>query len=171
VALRADGSIVCFGNDTFGQSTPPADLGAVQRVFAGGYCTAAIRSDGTVRVWGRNDFGQASVPSTLTRADVLALGVAHSVSLSTVSQLGDCDDDGLSDACEIQAGAPDTNSNGVPDGCENLRPADINGDGSVNAADLSLLLGNWGAATGVGDVNGDGFRDAGDLSLLLGDWD
>jgi alpha-tubulin suppressor-like RCC1 family protein len=144
VARRADGSIVCFGNNTFGQSTPPADLGAVERVFAGGYCTAAIRPDGTVRVWGRNDFGQASVPSTLTRADVVAMGVAHAVSLSTVSQLGDCDEDGLADACEIQGGAPDANANGVPDTCENLRPADLNGDGAGDGADLALLLGDWG---------------------------
>lgn len=170
VARRADGSIVCFGNNTFGQSTPPADLGAVQRVFAGGYCTAAIRADGTVRVWGRNDFGQASLPAAVTRADVVAMGVAHSVSLSTVSQLSDCDEDGVADACEIQGGAPDTNSNGIPDTCENLRPADLDGDGGVNGADLALLLGNWGAASGLGDINGDGARDGADLALLLGDW-
>jgi len=170
VALRSNGTIVCFGNNTFGQSTPPSDLGTVQRVYAGGYCTAAVRTDGTVRIWGRNDYGQAVLPSGLTRADMVAMGVAHSLSVSTASQFADCDGDGISDPCEIQGGAPDTNGNGVPDSCENLRPADINGDGFVNGADLSMLLGNWGAASGAGDLNGDGLRDGADLAILLGDW-
>ena len=48
-------------------------------------------------------------------------------------------------------------------------PADLNGDGAVNAADLSALLGNWGG-TGVGDINGDGTVGAADLSVLLSNW-
>lgn len=48
-------------------------------------------------------------------------------------------------------------------------PADINGDGVVNASDLALLLGNWGG-TGVGDVDGDGIVNATDLAALLGAW-
>jgi hypothetical protein len=48
-------------------------------------------------------------------------------------------------------------------------PGDLNGDGAVNAADLSALLGNWGGS-GTGDINGDGTADAADLSLLLAAW-
>ena len=48
-------------------------------------------------------------------------------------------------------------------------PSDLNGDGSVNAADLALLLGNWGGI-GVGDVNDDGGVDAADLAIMLGSW-
>ena len=48
-------------------------------------------------------------------------------------------------------------------------PGDLNGDGLVNAADLSALLGNWGG-TGVGDINGDGTVGAADLATLLGAW-
>lgn len=48
-------------------------------------------------------------------------------------------------------------------------PADLNGDGHVDGADLGLLLGNWNAA-GVGDINGDGHVDGADLGLLLGSW-
>ncbi|MFM7051890.1 MAG: dockerin type I repeat-containing protein [Planctomycetota bacterium] len=47
-------------------------------------------------------------------------------------------------------------------------PADINGDGFVNASDLSTLLGAWGFAGG--DLNGDGTTNAQDLSILLGAW-
>jgi hypothetical protein len=48
-------------------------------------------------------------------------------------------------------------------------PADVNGDGSVDASDLSILLSNWGGS-GVGDIDGNGSVDAGDLSALLGAW-
>ncbi len=47
-------------------------------------------------------------------------------------------------------------------------PADLDGNGSVNAADLAILLGGWGTA--AGDVNGDGTTDASDLAELLGAW-
>jgi hypothetical protein len=48
-------------------------------------------------------------------------------------------------------------------------PADLNGDGAIDAADLSLLLSNWGAS-GVGDIDGDGTVGAADLSALLAAW-
>ncbi|MBX3354394.1 MAG: Type 1 glutamine amidotransferase-like domain-containing protein [Phycisphaeraceae bacterium] len=53
--------------------------------------------------------------------------------------------------------------------------ADINFDGSVDGADLALLLGSWGAAPifiGVvnADLNNDGVVDGSDLALLLGSW-
>ena len=46
--------------------------------------------------------------------------------------------------------------------------ADINADGTRDAADLAVLLGAWGTA--AGDVNGDGATDASDLAVLLGAW-
>lgn len=49
------------------------------------------------------------------------------------------------------------------------RPADLNGDGVVDGADLGLLLVNWGKS-GTGDINGDGIVDGADLGLLLQDW-
>ncbi|MFG0275704.1 MAG: hypothetical protein ACF8QF_11665 [Phycisphaerales bacterium] len=49
-------------------------------------------------------------------------------------------------------------------------PADLNGDGAVDGADLGLLLGAWGAAGGPADLNGDNMVDGGDLGLLLGAW-
>lgn len=48
-------------------------------------------------------------------------------------------------------------------------PADLNGDGVVDGADLTQLLGNWGQP-GPSDINGDGVTDGADLSQLLGEW-
>ena len=39
----------------------------------------------------------------------------------------------------------------------------------MDASDLALILSNWGG-TGVGDIDGDGSVGATDLALLLGAW-
>jgi hypothetical protein len=51
-------------------------------------------------------------------------------------------------------------------------PADIVADGVVNAADLALLLTNWGQCAGscTADLNGNGSVDAADLAALLTAW-
>lgn len=49
-------------------------------------------------------------------------------------------------------------------------PADLDGNGAVNPADLTVLLGAWGSKGGAGDVNGDGAVDAADLTDLLSAW-
>jgi hypothetical protein len=50
-------------------------------------------------------------------------------------------------------------------------PADLDGDGAVGAADLSLLLAAWGSTKpNPADLDGDGTVGASDLSLLLVNW-
>lgn len=51
-----------------------------------------------------------------------------------------------------------------------LLAEDINRDGFVDAADLSLLLAAWGTADAAADLDADGTVGAGDLSLLLAAW-
>ncbi len=46
---------------------------------------------------------------------------------------------------------------------------DLNDDGVVDAADLTILLNQWGT-TGSADLNGDGVVDAADLAILLSNW-
>ncbi len=48
-------------------------------------------------------------------------------------------------------------------------PADLDGDGDVDAADLATLLSQWGTA-GSADLDGDGAVGATDLATLLGAW-
>ncbi|MCH8969687.1 MAG: PQQ-dependent sugar dehydrogenase [Planctomycetes bacterium] len=50
-------------------------------------------------------------------------------------------------------------------------PADLDGNGTVGAFDLALLLGAWGPNPGhPADFDGDGNVNAFDLAQLLGDW-
>jgi len=67
----------------------------------------------------------------------------------------------------------DGNGNGVADDCEppSGEPADLNGDGVVDGADLGILLSNWGKCLGCpADLNGDGVVDGADLGILLSAW-
>lgn len=87
----------------------------------------------------------------------------------------DCDGDGLVDIGQILEGQlADTNSDGVPDACQEppCAPADIFRDGNVNGADLGILLAQWGAASqsSVSDLNSDGVVDGADLGVLLSFW-
>ncbi|HMN97567.1 MAG TPA: hypothetical protein PKC43_13775 [Phycisphaerales bacterium] len=50
-------------------------------------------------------------------------------------------------------------------------PGDLNADGSVDGADLALLLAAWGpCATCVADLNNDGIVDSADVGILFGAW-
>ncbi len=47
-------------------------------------------------------------------------------------------------------------------------PTDLNGNGTVNAQDLTIMMNGWGTASG--DVTGDGQTNAQDLGALLNSW-
>jgi hypothetical protein len=85
-------------------------------------------------------------------------------------RLGDCNDNGTHDGEELADGSGfDINANGILDDCECI--ADLDGDGTVGAADLAILLGTWGPCAGCpADFNGDGIINAPDLAQLLGNW-
>jgi hypothetical protein len=49
-------------------------------------------------------------------------------------------------------------------------PADINGDGTVESADLGALLSAWGTANVAANLDGSGIVDSADLAILLSAW-
>jgi len=99
----------------------------------------------------------------------------------TVSDSEDCNGDGTADWGQCLNGTlPDTNTNGVPDGCEcaafPTSPAcctgNLNGDAAVDGADLGILLFAWGPVTAspAADLNADGQVDGADLGVVLSHW-
>ncbi|MSR40368.1 MAG: hypothetical protein EXS10_00480 [Phycisphaerales bacterium] len=80
----------------------------------------------------------------------------------------DCDLDGILNGCEIASGAVDSDADGVPDACE-YAFGDLDLDGSVDAADLAILLNAWGM-TGHADLDGNGTVGGQDLAILLNHW-
>ncbi len=107
------------------------------------------------------------------------LCVAGSWIEASVDYLGtapsDCNGNGILDTCEVADGiTPDVNGNGRPDDCESaleLCPADLTGDGTVNGADLGVLLSAWNQSGIIGaDLNRDGIVNGADLGDMLSAW-
>ena len=74
----------------------------------------------------------------------------------------------------VLAGGPGTTYAVIPaerwmHGGTAIVPADLNRDGRVDGADLSMLLGEWGTA-GDADFDGNGIVDGADLTTMLGAW-
>ena len=81
IALRSDGGISAWGDNSFGQTNIPIYLTNVVGIAAGAYHSVALRADGTVSAWGRNTNGQANVPPGLRNVVQVACGRNHSVAL------------------------------------------------------------------------------------------
>ena len=92
----------------------------------------------------------------------------------------DCNHDGIVDYGQIlDETLVDANSNGVPDCCEQgvacafCQLYDLNVNGSIDGADLGILLAFWGTVSTAfprADINTDGRVDGADLGILLANW-
>jgi alpha-tubulin suppressor-like RCC1 family protein len=76
-ALRADGTLRCWGRNSEKQSEVPA--GTYTAVTAGAAHTCALEIDGSATCWGSNDAGQAAPPAGVFTE--LAAGVQHTCGL------------------------------------------------------------------------------------------
>lgn len=82
VALRADGTVVCWGWNEEGQTNVPSGLSNVVQVAAGYSHTLALTSDGGVVAWGNNKFyDQAKVPVHLRKVIAIAAAGCHSLAV------------------------------------------------------------------------------------------
>ncbi|MCH2160668.1 MAG: hypothetical protein MK085_02220 [Phycisphaerales bacterium] len=71
VAILGDGSLAFWGDDSFGQCSPPEGVGSGEQrvvgVAGGQFHTIALLADGSVVAWGGNDDGQLDVPDGLVQ--------------------------------------------------------------------------------------------------------
>ena len=72
LALRSNGTVFAWGDNTFGQSTVPAGLSNVIAIAAGRSHSVALKSDGTIISWGAS--GQTNLPRSLTDIVAVAAG-------------------------------------------------------------------------------------------------
>ncbi|MGR6320026.1 caspase family protein [Micromonospora soli] len=114
LALTTDGSVLGWGENTFGQTRVPVRrLRGVRAIAAGGAHSLALCTDGTVAGWGNNNGGQAKTPKTVCQAVQVAAGGWHSLALlhdGTVAAWGENRDGqtrvplGLQDIVSVAAG-------------------------------------------------------------------
>src|SRR5260370_13264485 len=65
LALNSGGTVLAWGDNSYGKSTVPANLTGVTAIAAGGFHSLALKSDGTVVAWGANVSGESKVPAEL----------------------------------------------------------------------------------------------------------
>ena len=78
-ALRPNGTIVCWGDNHDGQSTPPA--GKFTQVSSGQSYTCGVRTDESVACWGKNDSGQSTPPAG--KFTQVSAGLSHACGVKT----------------------------------------------------------------------------------------
>lgn len=95
LALKTDGTVVAWGNSTFGQTNLPPGLSNVVAVACGDYHSMALTSGGNVVVWGAtnvthegggggsNSFGISIVPAGLSNVVAIAGGAFHCLALKS----------------------------------------------------------------------------------------
>lgn len=81
MALKSDGSILAWGDNSRGQCDLPADLGPIAAIAAGAGHTVVLKADGTVRGWGANWNGQCGPPAGVSNVLGIAAGNSHTVFL------------------------------------------------------------------------------------------
>jgi alpha-tubulin suppressor-like RCC1 family protein len=81
VVLKNDGTVIAFGNNTYGQTNVPVGLSNVIAIAAGANHSLALRGDGTIIGWGLNGNGQTTIPLGLSNVVAICSGYAHSMAL------------------------------------------------------------------------------------------
>lgn len=85
LALKSDGTVVAWGDDSDGQSSVPSGLSNVIAIAANQTHSLAATSEGKVVAWGCGramyNLGQCTVPSGLSNVIAVAAGAYHSLAL------------------------------------------------------------------------------------------
>ena len=81
LALRDDGTVTAWGNNSSGEANVPSGLSNVIAITAGRFHSAALTSAGAVVTWGNTNLGQGNVPDSLTNVVAISSGASHILAL------------------------------------------------------------------------------------------
>ncbi len=82
LALRADGTVAAWGDNTCGQTNISVGLNGARAIAAGAYHSLALNADGTVVAWGRINERQCLTPPALTWSGAISTGIDHTMALN-----------------------------------------------------------------------------------------
>lgn len=77
--VRRDLSVVCWGDNQYGQSSPPQ--GSFTLISAGQSHSCGVTTDGSVMCWGNHSYGQSSPPEGVFKS--VSAGLTHSCGVKT----------------------------------------------------------------------------------------
>jgi hypothetical protein len=81
LAQLANGRVVAWGYNGYGQTNVPPDLTNVMAIAAGDAHSLALGQDGSVTAWGSSANGKTTVPSGLAHVIMVGAGTSHSLAL------------------------------------------------------------------------------------------
>jgi hypothetical protein len=83
LAIKSNGTVVVWGDNTFGQTNAPAGLTNATSIAGGNAHSLSLESNATMVAWGNNYFGQTNFPPGLIQVLAIAAGGYHSLAVST----------------------------------------------------------------------------------------
>jgi hypothetical protein len=146
LALRADGSIVAWGWNAYGQTNVPAPNTGFVAIAAGEYHSMGLKADGSIVAWGDNGGGQTNVPAPNSDFIGIAAGIWQSLGLKadgSIVALGCGVPHDNYGQCKVPS--PNTGLVTIAAGeYHNLAirrvTGDADGDGDVDRADFAALV-------------------------------
>ena len=127
LALKADGAVVGWGDNSSGESSQPAGVSNLVGVACGGLYSLGLKSDGTVFGWG-NSYNNRFPPAGLSNIVAIAAGNDNSVALQNNGTVFDW---GVNGYGETNIPASATNVVAVAAGFNHVLA--LRGDGTVTA--------------------------------------
>jgi alpha-tubulin suppressor-like RCC1 family protein len=136
LALRADGSVVAWGENSYGQCTVPDAATNIVGIAAGYSHSLALCADGTVITWGNGSWGATNVPTGLGNVASIAAGQDYSMAMV---ELGPPRFSQPLEPAEAHVGGQVVLSTGVSGTCP-LALQWFHGDAAINGATAPYLL-------------------------------
>ncbi len=171
--LKLQGSVVCWGDNSAGQTDVPNNLPAATALAVGGNHSCALIAGGSVRCWGEDSFGESSQPSAYTgHAIKVSAGFESTCVIDDISAL-QCW--GAAASQPRVDGTTDLSGSGV--GVRGVAVAGINTcaigyfdtrwHNYLNQVVSNASLYCWGNSNGLGQLNHPGRPEAGDPDPYL----
>ncbi len=120
-------------------------MGRSQRLSSGEHLVRIVRSSRWIHYKQTGSKMTAHIPSHF-RGTAALLCSALALTVAAPAFADDCNGNSIDDCDEINAGAADTDNDGMLDLCEQAK-GDFDLNGVVDAADLSVFLAVWGTTT------------------------